>query len=59
MKEKMKCRCPFCQEEIFYDKLICQTCRIEFIVCPCGQLVNKKKDYCPKCGRKIEKGEEK
>ncbi|MEO0098697.1 MAG: hypothetical protein ABIK99_01020 [candidate division WOR-3 bacterium] len=57
MKRKEKCQCPFCQQEIFYDDLICQTCGMAFFLCSCGQLVSQKDKCCPKCGEKVKEKE--
>ncbi len=56
-KKKIKplmCKCPFCDGELSCaEKVLCQKCAKQLIVCPyCGKLVEHK-DTCSHCGKNL------
>ncbi len=54
-KQKQKCICPFCENELRASELpFCKKCNKKFISCPkCKKLIPENSENCPSCGEKI------
>lgn len=50
-KKTKKCFCPYCESELFNDKMLsCKPCGIEFVECDeCGEFYSKSLSQCPYC----------
>ena len=55
-REKERCFCPFCEEEIkAADFPWCRACGVIIVYCPkCQEPVSQDKRVCPHCGAEIK-----
>jgi len=54
--EKIRCFCPYCEEEIASDPPpFCQPCQVELRYClKCNVAVEREAKVCPQCGQTLE-----
>ncbi len=49
--KKSKCKCPYCDEELDEESILCSACKIEIVYCNnCGKPVVSTMEKCPNCG---------
>ena len=54
-EKKSRCKCPYCDEEIEEESILCSACKIEIVYCSnCGKPVVSTVGKCPNCGTSIK-----